>query len=250
MTFVRVDRKGPVSVVTLDRAERHNSLVPEFVAEVASSLERAARDSQAIVLAAAGRTFSTGGDVREIRDAADRSGYADRLVGGLNKLLLTMMDLPLPIVAAVHGMVTGGSVGLLAASDVVVAEEHVTIRPWYSTVGFSPDGGWTALLPAVIGSARLRAVLLADEEIDAAAAHSWGLVHRVVPGGEALPSALALAGRMVGMRPGAVAAAKRLLGRRDVIAIALEAERRAFVAQVVTDEASEGMDRFLAGEFD
>jgi 2-(1,2-epoxy-1,2-dihydrophenyl)acetyl-CoA isomerase len=200
------------------------------------------------VLAAAGRSFSTGGDVRAIREAADRASYADRLVGRLNRVLLMMLDLTVPIVAAVHGMVTGGSVGLLAASDVVVAEEHVTIRPWYVTVGFAPDGGWTVLVPAAIGAGRTRSVLAADQEIDASTARRWGLVHRVVGGGEALPVALDLAGRMAASRVRAMAAAKRLVAGRDAAAKALDAEREAFVAQVVTEEATEGMDRFLAGE--
>ncbi|NIQ52921.1 MAG: enoyl-CoA hydratase/isomerase family protein, partial [Gammaproteobacteria bacterium] len=61
---------------------------------------------------------------------------------------------PVPMVAAVHGVLTGGSLGLVLACDRVVLAAETTIRSWYATVGFAPDGGWTALLPGVIGRRR------------------------------------------------------------------------------------------------
>ena len=240
---------GPVATVLLDRPYRHNSLTPEFVETLAARFESAAAaGARAVVLAAEGRSFSTGGDVRAIRDAPDRGTYAERLVGGLNHLLLRMIDLPVPIVAAVHGVVTGGSLGLVLASDVVVVEEQVTFRPWYGTVGFTPDGGWTAILPGIAGPGRVREVLLTDREVTAAEAAAWGIAHRLVGTGGAAAEAASIAGRMAEMDPGSVADAKRLLAGREAVARGLDAEREAFVARVVSDEATAGMDRFLGGE--
>ncbi|HCR80727.1 MAG TPA: enoyl-CoA hydratase/isomerase family protein, partial [Alcanivorax sp.] len=100
-------------------------------------------------LDAEGRSFSTGGDVGGFYDTprAERHDYASRVVGTLNAVILDLLSLPLPTVAAVHGMVTGGSVGLVLACDIVVAGPRASFAPWYTRVGYSPDGGWTALMP-------------------------------------------------------------------------------------------------------
>jgi 2-(1,2-epoxy-1,2-dihydrophenyl)acetyl-CoA isomerase len=123
-----------------------------------------------------------------------------------------------------------------------------TIRPWYLTVGFAPDGGWTALLPDVIGRRRTAAVLLGDETITATQAIEWGLVHRVVPAGDVPGTAREVADRIALGYADAAGAARRLLAAdRDRVVRALEAERAAFCEVVVGDEATAGMDAFLGG---
>ncbi len=250
MSLVRLAHDGAVAVVTLARSERHNTLVPALISGVERCLSDAVNGgARAVVLEAEGRTFSTGGDVKAMRAAPDRFAYCDELVGGLNRLLLTMIDLPIPIVAAVHGMVTGGSMGLVAASDIVVVEPKVTFRSWYATVGFAPDGGWIAILPRLIGAGRVRRLLLADEEFTAAEAAEWGLAHRVVAAGTVDAEARELASRMARLQAGTIGAIKRLLAQRDEIAAGLDAEKAAFLELVVTEEATAGMDAFLGSNW-
>jgi 2-(1,2-epoxy-1,2-dihydrophenyl)acetyl-CoA isomerase len=132
---------------------------------------------------------------------------------------------------------------------VVVAAADATFRPWYATVGFAPDGGWTALLPSVVGRSRAADVLLTDREITADEALEWGLAHQVVPAAEVPAAAQRVARRIASLRPGAVAAIRRLTApSRDEVAAALEDERRAFVALVAGEEASAGLDAFLGGD--
>lgn len=248
-SLVALATDGPVATITLNRPARHNSLVPELLEQLLATLAAAERQPEVgvTVLAAGGKSFSTGGDVAEFYARRNElEAYAGRIVGLLNEVILSMMRSRLPIVAAVHGIVTGGSLGLVLASDVVLVTPEASFTPWYTAVGFSPDGGWSALLPAVIGPGRTRSVLLENSTITAAEAVSWGLATRLVPAKSVAEEAHRTALTIAGMRPRATASAKRQMGRDlDGVAAALESERRAFVAQIVTDEALAGMERFL-----
>ena len=202
---------------------------------------------RAVVLAADGSTFSTGGDVRGFWDHRDDlERYARQTVGGLHTLMVEMMRLPQPIVAAVHGMVTGGSLGLVLASDIVVVSPEASFTPWYAVVGFSPDGGWTALLPDRVGAARAADVLHTNRSISAVEAVEWGLASRLVPPDTIRDAARAIGAEIAGTRQGSQRSIKQLLHADiDGVARRLAAEEDAFVAQIATDQASHGMARFL-----
>jgi 2-(1,2-epoxy-1,2-dihydrophenyl)acetyl-CoA isomerase len=247
--LVLVGRNGPVVTLTLNRADRHNSLVPELLTEMLSGIEAVAADEsvRAVVLAAAGRSFSTGGDVRGFYEQGDRvAEYARQTVGLLNEVIVAMLAVPQPIIAAVHGMVTGGSLGLVLGSNIVLVSPEATFTPWYNVVGFSPDGGWTALLPVVIGRQRAARVLLTNATITAEQAVAWGMASDIVPAENIAARAAEIADVIAGMQPGSVRHTKvRLSGDLAAIAAGLEDERRHFVDQIVTAEAREGMARFL-----
>ena len=248
-SLIKTRRTGSVATLVLNRAERHNSLVPELLAELLADLQAVAVDDtvKAVVLAAEGKSFSTGGDVKAFFSAGDDVGeFAAETVGLLNNVIMAMIQLPQPIVVAVHGMVTGGSLGLVLASDVVVMDREATITPWYAVVGFAPDGGWTAMLPDLVGKKRAANILLRNQTIHAHQAASWGLADDVVDGGTAAGAADAVAQTIAEMVPGAVAAIKRHLGADQAdIAARLEKERQAFIKQVTTQDARRGMANFL-----
>ncbi|MGA9597515.1 MAG: enoyl-CoA hydratase/isomerase family protein [Acidimicrobiia bacterium] len=244
--MIKTTATGHIATVTLSRPERHNSLVPELLEDLLAAFGDVGNDARVVVLTAEGRSFSTGGDVRAFFDAAEPERYAREVVGLLNRAMLAMMRLPQPIVTAVHGIVTGGSLGLLLASDVVLVSPGVTITPWYSEVGFSPDGGWTALLPDLIGEKRTALILLRNESITAEETVDWGLASDVLPAETIRDRAVTLASEIAAMKQGSTASIKRLLSRDvDVIAARLEDERSAFVQQFLTAEARAGMAAFL-----
>ena len=247
--LVLLERVGPVAVLTLSRAERHNSLVPGFLAEILEAIETAGAQPgvRAVVLQANGRSFSTGGDVRGFYEHLDDlEAYASETVGLLNQVILAMIALPVPIVAAVHGIVTGGSLGLVLGSDVVLVAPEASFAPYYSVVGFSPDGGWTALLPSIIGLKRAGEVLMRNQTISAEQAVAWGLASRIVPADRIREEALQAAREMAAMKAGSIRHTKAALAFGcDDLEARLEAERTRFVQQVMTKEARQGMAEFL-----
>lgn len=246
MNLVQVAEEGAVTVVTLDRPARHNSLVPELLEDLVTAFQSIRTAAGAVVLQAEGSSFSTGGDVRGFFKATDLPGYAATTVGLLNDVILAMVGLAQPIVTAVQGPVTGGSLGLVLASDVVLLAPEASFTPWYSAVGFSPDGGWTAMLPAVIGRRRTTEILMANRTISADLAFAWGLATAVRPASRLRREALATAHHIAEGAAGSVRRTKRLLNADlSELAAALEIERQQFVEQVVTAEAHDGMQRYL-----
>lgn len=244
--LVEVVVDPPVATLTLNRPQRHNSLVPDLLRSLIEEAVRCESDRSVgvLVLAANGRSFSTGGDIREFYDHRDRLvEYAHELVGLLNDAMLTLMRLRPPVVAAVHGIVTGGSLGLLLASDAVVVARRATITPWYSVVGFAPDGGWSTIMPGRIGRARTADVLASNRTITADESIAWGLADRVVDDDAFDDAVAAVAAELANPKAAARKAARNV--DLDAVAAELERERQAFLEQVGSHEAATGMAAFL-----
>ncbi len=238
-----------VHTIMLNRPARHNALIPELLTDVRSSIAQAREDGAAcLVLQAAGRSFSTGGDVAEFaaRSGPELEEYARVIVGELNEVIMDLIALKTPVVAAVHGPVTGGSLGLVLAADIAVGAPSAWFQSFYNDVGFSPDGGWTALLPRQVGRARASAWLLNNVRISSQTAHEVGLLTHI----DENPATLAheLARDIVSRPPGSIGRTKALLGPdlRDVRA-GLDRELEQFVDQILTEEAHRGMAAFLGG---
>lgn len=244
--LVLLEAEDGVTTVTLNRPERHNSLVPELLEPLAAAFSDvgARKDAAVAVLKAAGPSFSTGGDLGALREhRADIENYADRLVGSLNRAIVSILECDLPVIAAVDGQVTGGALGLVLACDIVVVTERASFTPYYVDVGFSPDGGWTALLPEVIGRSRAAGVQLLNDTIDAQRALEWGLAYAMVPSRELEDTVARLCAGLTEKKAGSLRATKRLL-RSGRCRERLNAERTAFVCQIQTPDALDGMEDF------
>lgn len=250
---VRVAHAGAVSTATLARAPVRNALAPDLLLDLCVSLEEIGRrdETRAVVLAAEGDSFSIGGDLGRFAhemQGATLASYSAEYAGLLNQAIVSLLRLPQPVVGAVHGTVAGAAIGLVLGCDVVVASHDCRFDPQYARAGLTPDGGWTALLPQVVGRRRAAACLLLDRALTADEALACGLVTqlgaRESVDGLAREAALRIAsGPRSTMQQG-----KRLLaGDLDAVERALEAERRCFVATVGGAEAREGVARSLRG---
>ncbi|WP_339752546.1 enoyl-CoA hydratase/isomerase family protein [uncultured Marinobacter sp.] len=248
-TAVQYQREGDLARITLNRPHRHNALVPELLDGLRAAVAHCLRDQPAaLILDAEGRSFSTGGDVGGFYDTprAERHDYAARVVGTLNAVILDLLSLPLPTVVAVHGMVTGGSAGLVLACDIAVAGPKASFAPWYTAVGYSPDGGWTALMPERIGRARALDIQLTNRRVDAEEAHRLGLVQYLTEEGHLADRTRTVAEALRAAKPGSVRHTLALTRPDlDIVAAGLDAEYRHFLEQIVSDEADQGMATFL-----
>ncbi len=247
--FALLTLSAPLATITLNRPERHNSLIPELLEDLLTAFEtiRAQPDIRAVMLQANGRSFSTGGDLQGFADHLDTlEAYSHRIVGLLNQVILTMLDFPCPIITAVHGIVTGGSLGLVLASDVVLVSEGASFTPYYSVVGFSPDGGWTAILPNLIGLRRTSEILLANQTITAEQAVAWGLANPLVPAETLHADAHTLAEKIASHQPHSILQTKQALrSHLGDVETRLETERERFVQTIMRPETQESMMKFL-----
>ena len=246
---VLLEKENSIARIVFNRPERHNSLIPEFLEEFLEKLINIQRDSQTqvVTLTAAGKSFSTGGDIRGFYEHREHlQEYASEIVGLLNQVILTMMNIHVPIITGVQGIVTGGSLGIVLGSDIAFVTSGVTFTPFYSVVGFSPDGGWTAILPGLIGQKRVAEILILNRSITAEESVLWGIASRVVPDDQLFDAIDDTATKMLKKKSGSLRSTKRLLNEigQDVDAL-LERERESFVEQIKTPEAINGIKSFL-----
>lgn len=236
-SLVRLTRQNGIAYLTLNRAQRHNALVPGLLEDLLACLASLSLH-EPMVLAANGESFSTGGDLLGFwQHRHDIGAYADHLVGLLNTAIMALYSHRGPVVCAVQGQITGGSLGLALACDTVVLHESVTITPWYVPVGFSPDGGWRAMLPDVVGGAVAKKWLERNETHSAQQCLSEGVADLLSygdPGNDATPIA-----------SGAATTTRLKTWDERALQKALDQEKEDFVAQVQTSTAMDGIRRFL-----
>lgn len=246
--LVLVEDIGPVRVVSINRPDLRNAIDMPTRVELAEELERAAADDavRAVVLTGEGPAFCAGGDVatmqRQPRDLTiPRAEAAQRVIRAV-------WGAPKPVIAAVEGAAFGAGMSLALACDRVVAAEDARFAATFSRVGLAGDMGIFASLPARVGFARARQLLMFPDPVSGESALAMGLVDRLVEPGEARAAALADATRLAGMAPAALATVKQFFSGtpRDPRAVLdLEADRQADLFD--TDDFAEGVAAFKEG---
>jgi enoyl-CoA hydratase/carnithine racemase len=241
---VRLDRRGAVAVLTLDRESRRNALSRETLFAFGRlGRELLADDSvRAIVVTGAGdKAFCAGADLKE------RQGMSTdevRVQVGLYRTELGVLDTsPKPVIAALNGVAFGGGLELALICDLRVCAPHAELALPETTLGIIPGAGGTQRLPRVVGEARAKEMILLGRKLGAAEALAWGLVNRVSPPGvSVLEDTLAWIAPIAEGAPIAQAAALRAIETSyDVpLPLGLELER------VFYDETVRSQDRLEA----
>src|SRR4051812_40591175 len=176
-----LERQGPLGLVTLNRAERHNAFDDALIAELTEALRsmEAEESVRVVILAAAGRSFSAGADLNWMKRMASYSAEDNRRDAmGLGALMRTLAHLRKPTVARVQGPAYGGGVGLVACCDIAVASTHATFSFSEAKLGLIP-AVISPYVVAAIGERAARRYFLTAERFDAAEAWRLGLVHEI-----------------------------------------------------------------------
>src|SRR5438046_8756594 len=209
MPVVLIEKQSPqITVVTLNRPERRNSLTIELLNELVASIKVASdqRDERVLILRGAGAAFCTGLDWKE---AADRkkAHMTDELVA---KALTTLAETRLVTIAAVHGAAVAGGAGIMSACDFVVAAEETKIG--YPEVRRGLVAGLVmTFLRRQVGERNMSELLLGSELISAERANEIGLVNRVVSQENLMSEAQRFADSVLQGAPDALAQTKRLI---------------------------------------
>lgn len=181
---VRVERRGPVGILTIDREARRNALSRQTLLELGRLGRELVADAsiRVIVVTGAGdKVFCAGADLKE------RQGMSNedvRVQVGLYRSQLGVLDKsPKPVVAVLNGSAFGGGLELALVCDMRVAARGAVIGLPETTLGIIPGAGGTQRLPRIVGEARAKEMILLGRPIDAETALAWGLVNRVTPHG-------------------------------------------------------------------
>src|SRR2546427_1715721 len=176
-------RDGNIAIVTLNRPERRNALSLELMREIIRAVDVIGkdRDLRVVILAAAGKVFSSGHDLSEMV-GRDVNEYRE-IFDVCTELMEKIQSIPQPVIAQVQGVATAAGCQLVAACDLAVASEEARFATPGVKIGLFCSTPMVAVSRAV-GRKRAMEMLLTREMIDARAALEWGLVNRVVPASE------------------------------------------------------------------
>jgi enoyl-CoA hydratase len=183
MDDLSVELADGVLSVTLNRPDSLNSLTAAMLKGIADALEQAAGDPRVKVvrLGGAGRGFSSGAGISEEDQTTKAIDGPASVIDAANRAVRSIVNLPQPVVAVVHGPAAGVGASLALACDVVLASEKAFFMLAFTKIGLMPDGGASALIAASVGRHRAMRMALLAERIPATEAHEWGLVTAVHP---------------------------------------------------------------------
>lgn len=215
-----VDDGDAIRRITLNRPEAANALRPQDRDRIIAALREADSDPaiRVVMLAASGRHFCAGADVKALAQQRARSGgqaqvgdAVRRIMEGAQALIAAVLDCGKPVLAVVQGPAAGIGGHLALAADLVVASDEATFVESFVRRGLVMDGGGAYLLTRRIGMQKAKELAFFGDALPAAEALSLGLVNGVVPAAELAAVAEELARRLTSAPTTAIALTKRLL---------------------------------------
>ncbi|MFK4146594.1 enoyl-CoA hydratase [Streptomyces sp. NPDC004065] len=244
--FVEFERRGRVGVITLNRPEALNALCDQLTRELTGLLDATEADdaTATVVLTGSAKAFAAGADIKEMRS----KGFADVFLEDfITATWVRPSTVRKPVIAAVAGYALGGGAELAMMCDFIIAADNAKFGQPEIGIGILPGAGGTQRLTRSVGKAKAMDMVLTGRMIDAAEAERIGLVARVVPAGDLLAEAVAVAEKIASFSRPAVLLAKEAVNRafEGPLAEGLLFERRAFHAAFATEGQSEGMSAFL-----
>ena len=171
--MIRREDAGALTILTLDRPDKANSLTRAMMEQLVSDLRDAGGQQQAVILTGAGKVFSAGADLDEARAGLATDGIWEELSG-------TMAALPCLTIAALNGTLAGGAFGMALACDIRLAVPGAKFFYPVMKLGFLPQPSDPARLAALVGPGRARMILMGGARVEAPEALAWGLVDRLV----------------------------------------------------------------------
>jgi enoyl-CoA hydratase/carnithine racemase len=237
-----------VRIVTLNRPHRLNAIVPELLDGLIAALRTADRDPaiRAVILTGAGRAFCSGDDLKEFGSQATSEHATRAYIERIQDVTRAMVLGDTPVIGAVRGWAAGGGLEWVINCDFALAAEGTRFFFPELGLGVFVTGGVTELLPRLVGLQRARELILLGERFDAAQAHAWGLVWKVVADAALMPEALLLAHRIAALPAGPVRDLRRILARRAGAGLeaAMVAETEATVRGFLDPETAKRVAAF------
>jgi len=245
---ILVEDNPPIRTITLNRPERRNAMTSEMQTELIEAMEDTAQgDWRILILTGAGEAFCSGLDLSELQSmgnktAADHRTDAERIA----RMFISLHELPIPTIAAVHGPAIAGGTGLAMACDFTLATPASKFGFTEVRIGFIP-ALVSAFLSLQVGQKRCRDLLLTGRLFDAEEARQIGLVNEVVAHSELMTRAQAIAQTLLANSPQSLSATKKLLvaQSRPWLDAAIVAALEANAVSRETADFREGVSAFL-----
>jgi 2-(1,2-epoxy-1,2-dihydrophenyl)acetyl-CoA isomerase len=247
---VLLDVRDGIAHLTLNRPDASNGINADLARDLLSAASAITLDERVrvVLLSGNGPRFCGGGDVKGFAEAGEAlPGLIRSLIPSLHTAISLLVRGDAPVVAAVHGSAAGAGLGLVGASDLLVAAESTKFVMAYTGVGLTPDGSSSWFVPRLVGVRRALELTLTNRVLSAAEALDWGLVTSVVADDDVHQAAHDLATRLARGPRHALAAAKRLVhtSLEETLETHLAHEADAIVAASQDGESVEGIRAFV-----
>jgi enoyl-CoA hydratase/carnithine racemase len=245
--YVLQEREGGIVKLTLNRGEKFNPLSEEMLIALQAKLDAIAKDNTArlVVLAAKGKAFCAGHDLKQMR-ASPSAAYYKKLFDQCSKMMLTIQQMPQPVIARVHGIAAAAGCQLVAMCDLAVASSESKFAVSGINYGLfcsTPSVG----LSRNLGRKQAMEMLLTGEFINAQMALERGLINRVVPA-EDLDNAIGSLAESILAKPSvSIAMGKQLFYRQLEmgIAAAYQLAGETMACNMMDEAALEGVQAFI-----
>jgi enoyl-CoA hydratase len=242
------DHEGGLVLITLNRPEVMNAFNTKMAREIADFFHRAGEEKssvRAVVVTGAGsRAFCAGADLKERAGMTDADWAKQHVV--FERLFESILECPLPVIAAVNGLAYGGGGELAATCDFAYAARSARFAQREVALAIFPGGGGTQLMPRIMGLPRAKELILTGQPIDAETALAWGLVNRVFDDGTVVAEALKTARAICENGPLAVRQAKKAMryGLEMDLRTGLIFERESYHRLIGSEDRKEGIAAF------
>jgi len=238
-----------VAIITFNRPKSLNAFNDQMIAETISALKSAGRDDsvRCVVMTGRGRAFSAGQDLKDVQARDHEISFGDHLREGYNEIVLQMVQIEKPIIAAVNGVAAGAGCGIALAADIRIASHKASFIQAFSKVGLIPDSGSTWTLPRLIGYARAFEMAITAERISAEKALSWGLVNDVVPDKQLMDVVAAWSRSLAAGPTVAIGLTKRAMHKAAGMSLPEALQYEAQIQDIAghTQDFKEGVQSFL-----
>ncbi|MBL8488736.1 MAG: enoyl-CoA hydratase [Rhodocyclaceae bacterium] len=239
--------EGGVATLTLNRPGQFNSLSEELLAALQSELDAIAGDSsvRVVVIAGAGKAFCAGHDLKQMRANHDK-GYMQKLFRQCGRVMMTITEMPQPVIARIHGIATAAGCQLVAMCDLAVASDNARFAVSGINVGLFCSTPSVALGRAM-GRKEAMEMLLTGDFVDAEEARRRGLVNRVVPIERLDEEVGKLTASILAKSPIAVAMGKQMFYRQLEMGLegAYQLASETMACNMMTEDAANGIDAFM-----
>jgi enoyl-CoA hydratase/carnithine racemase len=240
-------QRGGVVTLTLNRPAQFNALSQALLGELQTALDAIAAEESArvVVIAGVGKAFCAGHDLKEMR-ANPAKEFQQALFDQCSRMMITLTEMPQPVIARVHGIATAAGCQLVAMCDLAVAAESARFAVSGINVGLfcsTPSVG----LARNVGRKQAMEMLLTGDFIDARTALERGLVNRVVPDDELDGEVKKLTDAIIAKSPVAIASGKRMFYRQleQGLTGAYALASEVMACDMMTEDAQEGIDAFI-----
>ena len=237
------EKEDNIAIITFNRPEARNAVNNQVRAEFTAAIAEVEADDdiKVLILTGSGKAFVSGVDIKEFSKTTPYHAH------NLFRLGERVEKLPKPVIAAVNGFSLGGGNEIALACDIIIASERAKFGQPELNIGIIPGGGATQRLPRMIGVCRAKELIFTSDVITAEEAFNLGMINRVVPEDQLMPTAKEIAKKIATKSPAALKLAKQAINyaMQTSLESGLKYEYELYSLSLGLEDKVEGVNAFL-----